>query len=636
MKKFLLIASVPILAVAAWVVWQNLPEKRFARHVIKARLFSKEGNLAAAGAEYAKAYAAKGGYTPYASIEVLALTNQINLQENNPREALENTRKFVQMHRTNREGMVLLAGLAFQLGEVELGFDTLDSLLAIDPWNYQGRLILTKVRAQLGRFDLAEEQLRYLYGKYPDSAQALLPLAEVLLRERRSPESREFLRLALGKRPKEPRARLMLVDSYLLQGDLDSAQLMLDQWQESDPEQKRQARIRKARLYSLAGRPEAAKAALADYLALKEENVDALSELAILHAKEGRYDSALALYRSIGEISPASRATSELMAYYLNMKAQNPARALEALQTVRISDKRPLLLPPLIAAYLAIGQDNKAQELIDQQPDSLKKTLGRFRQSLLPDKEFIGQWALVSYFGTTRQDKAAYQAAKDLYLGWPRHPMAIEIWTGQLSSRGKYAEAAQVLAAFPKPELTQRMAYLQLLVSARQWEKVRPAAEALAADYPGLKGVNLILADSWAKLDKTRAMAYYGKELALDPDNAVALNNLAWEYGVVQSDLGKAGPYLEKLKQDKHSDPRIADTIGWILAVNGKPGEGERYVRNALDLVPDFPAFQYHLAYILAKSGKTEEARKVLEQALSNRQVFEERKEAEKLLAELG
>jgi tetratricopeptide (TPR) repeat protein len=636
MKKILLIAPIPVLAAAALLVWQNLPAKRYAKHVVKARLFAKEGNYTAARIEYEKAYAAQGGYTPYASLEVLALTNRMNLQDNKPREALENTRKFVETHKTNKEGKVQLAELAFQLGETEQGFDALDDLLSADPWNYRGRLLLTNVRAKQGRYDLAEQQLRYLYGKYPDSVQALLPLAEILLRERRSPESREFLRRVLEKDPKNARARLLLVDSYLMQRDLDSAQVMFDQWQESDPDQKQQVQIRKARLYSLAGRVDEAEAALAPYAQPKEDNLQALSELAILHAKAGRYDSALALYKAMGDVSPKAHATAELMSYYLDMKSQNPARALEALKTLMISDRRPSLLPPLIAAYLAIGQDNKAKDVIDQQPDSLKRPLAGFMEELLPDKDFIGQWALITYFGANHQDPAVYKAVEELYKRWPKQRMAIELWTAQLSAAGKPAEAAKVLATLDKPDLTQRVAYLQLLANSGQGEKARQAAEKLAADFPNLKGVNLILADYWAKKDKPKAMAYYEKELALNPGNAVVLNNLAWEYGVVQGDLAKARPYLDKLKGGKNLDPRILDTVGWILAVNGQAAEGERYVRNALDLVPDFPAFQYHLAFILKQAGKKDEARQVLKQALSTDQAFDERKDAEKLMAELG
>jgi tetratricopeptide (TPR) repeat protein len=636
MKKIFLIAPIPVLAAAALVIWQNLPAKRYAKHLIKARLYSQEGNLTAARIEYEKAYSAQGGYTPYVSTEVLGLTNRMNILDHNPREALANTRKFVETYKSNLPGKLQLAELSFQLGETELGFDALDDLLAKDPWNFGGRMLLTQVRAKQGRLDLAEQQLRYLYTKFPDSVQALLPLAEVLLRERRSPECREFLRRALVKQPKNAQARLMLVDSYLIQGDLDSAHLMLDEWQETDPDRKQQVQIRKARLYSLTGRWDEAKAALAPYLQPKEDNLEALADLAILRAKQGAYDSALALYRSIGEISPKARATSLMMSYYLDMKAQNPARALEALKTLQVSDKRPFLLPPLIAAYQAIGQDNKAKDVIDQQPDSLKGPLAAFMRDLFPDKEFIGQWALITYFGNSRQEASQFKAVEEFHQRWPKQRMAIEMWSAQLSARGKFSEAAKALSELAQPELAQRVAYLELLSKAGEGEKMRGVAEKLASEFPDLKGVNAILADYWAGKDKAKAMAYYQKELGLNPGNLVVVNNLAWEYGVVEGDLAKARPYLEKLKSGKNIDPRIHDTIGWILAVNGDLSEGERYVRNALQMVPDFPTFQYHLAFILKKTGKTDQARKFLEQALAGKQAFEERKEAEKLLAELG
>ncbi len=636
MKKIVLIAPVPLLAAAAFVVWQNLPAKRHAKHMIKARLYSQEGNLTAARIEYEKAYEAEGGYTPYVSSEVLALTNRMNILDHNPREALANTRKFVETFKTNLQGKMQLAELSFQLGETELGFDALDDLLAQDPANFRGRMLLTQVRAKQGRLDLAEQQLRYLYTKFPDSVQALLPLAEVLLRERRSPECREFLRRALGKQPKNAQARLMLVDSYLIQGDLDSAHLMLDQWQESDPDRKQQIQIRKARLFSLTGRWDEARAALEPYLQPKEDNLEALADFAILWAKRGAYDSALAIYRTIGEVSPKARGTALMMSYYLYMKSQNPARALEALKILQIGDKRPALLLPLIAAYQAIGQDNKAKEVVDQQPDSLKGPLDGFMRDLLPDKEFIGQWALITYFNLTHQENSLYKAVEEFHKRWPKQRMAIEMWTARLSALGKYSEAAKALSELEHPELAQRVAHLELLSKAGEGEKMRMVAEKLAAEYPDLKGVNTILADYWSRKDKDKAMAYYQRELSLNPGNLVVINNLAWEYGVVESDLAKARPYLEKLKGGKNIDPRIHDTIGWILAVNGDLAEGERYVRNALQMVPDLPSFQYHLAFILKKKGQTDEARKLLKEALAGKQAFEERKEAEALLAEPG
>lgn len=636
MKKLLLLAPIPVIAAAAFLIWQNLPEKRYAKHLTKARLFAKENNLSAARLEYQKAFEAKEGWTPYASIEVLNLTNRMALQDGKPQEALANTKMFVQKYKTNKEGKLLLAQLAFQMGETEAAFGALNELFAMDPWHFPARLLLTNVRAKQGRLDLAEQQLRYLYGKYPDSVQALLPLAEILLRQKRSPESRDFLGQVLAKDPKHARARLLMVDSYLLEGKLDSAQLMVDAWQESDPDQKQALQIRKARLYSLGGRLEEAKAALAPYLEPKEDNLQALAELAIIEAKAGQYDSAVAIYKSMSDISPRARLSAEGMSYYLHMKNGNPARALEALKLIRISDKRPALLTPMIAAYLAVGQDNKAKDLIEQQPDSLKKPLNDFLASMLPDKDFIGQWALITYFGSAKQDGATFKAVQEFYKKWPKQPLAIELWTGQLSAVSNFKEAAKVLGTLPNPNLTHKVAMLQLLMNAGQAEQGAAQAAKLAAEYPNLKGVNLILADYWMRKDKAKAAEFYEKELALNPGNTVVLNNLAWEYGVNQGDLAKAQPYLEKLQGAKNLDPRILDTIGWILAVNGKDEEGGRYIRNALDLVPDYPPFLYHMAVVLKKAGKKDEARKHLESALEAKIPFEEKADAEKLLAELG
>ena len=71
MKKILPLVLIPVLAAGAFLVWQNLPTKRFARHMVKARLFSKENNLTAARLEYEKAFAVRGNYTPYVDLEVL-------------------------------------------------------------------------------------------------------------------------------------------------------------------------------------------------------------------------------------------------------------------------------------------------------------------------------------------------------------------------------------------------------------------------------------------------------------------------------------------------------------------------------------------------------------------------------------
>ena len=635
-KKTLLALSVPVLAAAAFLVWQNLPEKRFARHMIKARLYAGENNLAAARQEYEIAFRTRGGFTPYVNLEVMRLVNRMALADNRVEEALENTRLFVGRHPDNPEGRQTLAELAVRAGDMETAFGALEFLLARNPASFPARLLLTQVRTRQSRLDLAEEQLRYLVVRYPDSLQSLMPLAENLLKQGRGPESRPFLAKAIAAQPGNSAAHLMLVDSYLLERKLDSAHLALDAWKGDDAGQALARQIRRTRLYSLENRWAEADEALADFKIRRPEFIPALSELAILWAKRGYYDSAVAWYRAIADIAPAARGETLKMTAYLQLKARNPARALEALKTLQISDRRPALLYLLVAAYASIGQDNKIAELLAKQPDSLGRDLEAFRAQLSPDPAFIGQWALAGYYGLNRQDYFAFLAVQDLYLRWPKNDLAITLFASQLTGLRRYGDAARALAALKRPTLNQRLGLIQLYAQSGQGDKAADLAETLAAEDPKLTGVNLIIADHWFKLDRPRAIEHYKKELALSPDNTVVLNNLAWEYGINQSSLDKAQPYLDRLQAQKRLDPRILDTIGWILARNGMAADGEKHIRNALDLMPDQPTFLYHLGDVLMRAGRKEEARKCLRSALSAAVEFEEKPEAEKLLAQLG
>ncbi len=98
MKKwFLALSLLVLLGVAAYIIRQNLPEKRYARHIVKARLYAKENNFQAAQVEYVRAFENKGGFVPYATLEVLHLENAWRKQLGKPDEALENTRRFIRL-----------------------------------------------------------------------------------------------------------------------------------------------------------------------------------------------------------------------------------------------------------------------------------------------------------------------------------------------------------------------------------------------------------------------------------------------------------------------------------------------------------------------------------------------------------
>ena len=116
-------------------------------------------------------------------------------------------------------------------------------------------------------------------------------------------------------------------------------------------------------------------------------------------------------------------------------------------------------------------------------------------------------------------------------------------------------------------------------------------------------------------------IAQYKQVLKLDPDNVIALNNLA--YGLVESggDLSQALDYAERAQQLQPDNAEIQDTAGLLQLENGKLDDAVRSFKAAMDGKFDSATFQGHLLAALdAKTNPTpEEAelRQVLRQAPS-------------------
>ena len=151
-------------------------------------------------------------------------------------------------------------------------------------------------------------------------------------------------------------------------------------------------------------------------------------------------------------------------------------------------------------------------------------------------------------------------------------------------------------------------------------------------DWP----VRVVLADYYLLVmhSPQRAIPEFRAVLRQQPNEVVALNNLAWA-------LGRAGnPEAESLAERAyHLAPNSAgvnDTLGWILAKKGQGAQALPFLQRAAKLAPQDPELAYHYAYVLSKTGRQAEARKVLSRILASPQPFDARHKAQQLLATLG
>jgi Flp pilus assembly protein TadD len=106
------------------------------------------------------------------------------------------------------------------------------------------------------------------------------------------------------------------------------------------------------------------------------------------------------------------------------------------------------------------------------------------------------------------------------------------------------------------------------------------------------------------------AAAAYERLLALYPDNAVTLNNLAWHYR--STDIRRALDYVDRALAKAPGSPNILDTKAMILLEAGRREAALRSIDEALSKAADNPLFLVHRAVILAAMGRSSEARAIV------------------------
>ena len=130
------------------------------------------------------------------------------------------------------------------------------------------------------------------------------------------------------------------------------------------------------------------------------------------------------------------------------------------------------------------------------------------------------------------------------------------------------------------------------------------------------------------------AQVQYRAVLKEDPDNIMALNNLAWTLRLENSK--KALEYIRRASDLAPDMPAILDTLAVIEHLNGDNTRAHRNIQRALEGAPGGLVMRYHKAMIEAALGETEQAIDSLEELLTNDAgEFLERAEAEKLLMRL-
>jgi len=419
------------------------------------------------------------------------------------------------------------------------------------------------------------------------------------------------------------------------------------------------AKLNMARLEIATKAFDAASKRLTDLLKLNERNSEALFELAVIADRKGQQTDAQRWLEKARDAGGPKELRWDLALVDFHLRYGRPGPALDAAKIANA--KAPEDLPTLLAysrALLANGDtiaaksalsgatrfaeydvqkqtEIAAMQLAANNPSgaaySLEKGLssqpGYLRaQALMAETEFrLGENA------------KAEKRAREIVAQHPKLAVGYTLLGGMAQARGQTAAAIDAYrrAHDVEPSTgTLLSLYLALATQdggrpaqqlAEQWLKTRPRDLA----------VQKALANGYARQGNfAAAQTGYEAALKLNPDDADVLNNLANVHLRLKNPVA-AVKSAELALAKAPGNAVIIDTLGWALFQSGQNDRALQLLRDARLRQPGNPDTRYHLAAVLAQTGRKNEAKEELEAALKMGNNFERAAEADKLLKTL-
>jgi len=135
---------------------------------------------------------------------------------------------------------------------------------------------------------------------------------------------------------------------------------------------------------------------------------------------------------------------------------------------------------------------------------------------------------------------------------------------------------------------------------------------------------------------KPEAKQVYEATIKLDPNNAVALNNLAFLLAESGGDLDDALTKAQRAKQLLPNLFEISDTLGWIYLKKNLADNAIEIFKDLVSKEPNHSTYHFHLGMAYSQKGDKTKALDQLREALKYNPGKEEKDKIQQLITRLG
>lgn len=454
---------------------------------------------------------------------------------------------------------------------------------------------LAAIDAMQGDRAGALTRLHDVLTRFPKDASARLLNARVLLANGRREDALAEANTLVREEPNAPEA----ADAYLLVGQIQAA----------------------------VDRPDEAVKAFEEVLKRQSRPLAADLALASLYLGQGSIAKATSYAqqaRALDHRNPYARA---LLVRILISKGEL-AKAKDELVSLQNEFPNAAVVLDLVGA----------QQLADRQIDAARASYTKAAVLAPDDLEALA--GLVTTDLAAGRSSSAVERIEAMLKRAPPSANLFMLSARTYTATGDLAKAETMLRNAIETDPARLQAY-QLLgalyVTQHRLDEARQQFQIIANRNPRSTPANTMLGmllEAQRRLPE--AERQYQQTLAVDPQAAVAANNLAWIYVSGNRNLDRALELAQTARQQLPDEPHVNDTLGWIYYRRNLASLALPYLEASVRKDPDDPVTHYHLGMAYVEVGEWAKAKKELQRALTSNTAFDGKASAREALARIG